>query len=71
MWPAMQSRPDSAQSVGVLSRFLSNAGPAHVELAKYVLRYISGTLEPVITFDGNSDTHDDVTITNSVNCRII
>lgn len=60
MWPAMQTRPDLAESVGVLSRFLSNHRPVHVELTKYVLRYISGTLELGQTFDGEADTPDDV-----------
>ena len=60
MWPAMQSRPDFAQAVGVLSRFCSNPGPAHVEVVKYILRYVSGTLKLGLIFDGNADTPDDV-----------
>ena len=60
MWPAMHSRPDLAYSVGVLSRFCSNPGPVHVELVKHVLRYVSGTLEFGLTFDGEADTPDDV-----------
>ncbi len=60
MWPDMHPRPDLAYSVGVPSRFCSNPGPVHVELVKHVLRYVSGTLELGLTFDGEADTPDDV-----------
>ncbi len=59
-WPAIHSRPDLAYSVGVLSRFCRNPGPTHVELVKHVLRYVSGTLELGLKFDGEADTSDDV-----------
>ena len=35
--PAIYARPDLAYSVGVLSRFCKNSGPADVELVKHVL----------------------------------
>ena len=60
MWPAMHARPDLAYSVGVLSRFCNNPGPVHVELVKHVLRYVSGTLDLGLKFDGEADTPDDV-----------
>ncbi len=60
MWPAIHSRPDLAYSVGVLSRFCRSPGPVHVELVKHVLRYVSGTLELGLTFDGEADTPDHV-----------
>ena len=60
MWPAMHFCPDLAYSVGVLSRFCSNPGPAHVELVKHVLRYVSGTLELGLKFNVEADTPDDV-----------
>ena len=60
MWPAVHSRPDLAQAVGVLSRYCSNPGPIHVALVKQVLRYVSGTLNKGLVFDGSADTPNDV-----------
>ena len=60
MWPAMHSRPDLAYSVGVLSRFCNNPGPVHIRLVKHILRYVSGTLQLGLTFDGGADTPDDL-----------
>lgn len=60
MWRAMQSGPDLAYSVGVLSRFRSNPGPVHVGLVKHVLRYVSGMLDIGLTFNGDADTPNDV-----------
>ena len=60
MWPAVHSRPDLAQAVGVLSRYCSNPGPTHVALVKQVLRYISGTLNRGLVFDGSTDTPNDI-----------
>ena len=59
MWPAMHSRPDLAYLVGVLSRFCSNPGPVHVGLVKHVLRYVCGTIDLGLTFNG-ADIHDGV-----------
>ncbi len=56
----MHSRPDFAYSVGVLSCFCSNPGPMHVELVKYVLQYVSGTLELGLVLNGEVDIHDEV-----------
>ena len=60
MWPAMQFCLDLSESVRVLSKFLKNPRPTHVELAKHILGYISGTLELELTFDDTADTLDDV-----------
>ena len=43
MYAMMGTRPDLAYSVGYLSRFSSNPGPAHVTALKHVLRYLAGT----------------------------
>ena len=60
IWPAMHSCPDLAYSVEVLSRFCSNPGPEHVDLVKHVLRYVSGTLDLGLTFDGEADIPNDM-----------
>ncbi len=49
---------DLAYSLEVLSRFCSNAGLLHVELVKYVWRYVSRILDLGLTFDRGADTSD-------------
>ena len=43
MYLSTQTRPDIAYSMSVLSRFLTNPSPAHIEAAKRVMRYMKGT----------------------------
>lgn len=54
MWPAVHTRPDISYSVGVLSRYCSNPGPAHIQLVKQIFRYIAGTLTTGLTFTADS-----------------
>ncbi len=60
MWLVIHSRSDLAYSVRILRRFCSNPGPTNVELVKNVLRYVSGTLELGLKFNGEADNTDDV-----------
>ena len=60
IWPAMYSCPDLPYSVGVLSCFYSNPGLIHVKLVKHVLCYVSETLYLSLTFDGETNTPDDM-----------
>ena len=60
IWSAIYSGTDWAYSVEVLSRFCSKPWPTHDELVKYVLRYVFGTLQLGLKFDGEEDTPDDV-----------
>jgi hypothetical protein len=46
------SQPDLAHPAGVLSRFLSKWNTSHFKAAKNLLRYIQGTLDRYLTFDG-------------------
>ena len=39
------TRPDLAQSVGLLARFMSNPSEDHLAAAKQVLRYLAGTVD--------------------------
>lgn len=60
MWPAIHSHLDLAHLVEVFSCFCSNPRPVHVEFVKYVLQYVSETLELDFKFDGEADTSDGV-----------
>ena len=46
------TRPDLAQVLGTVNQFCSNPGE-HWKTAKRILRYIKGTIDYGITFDGN------------------
>ena len=50
LYLALTARPDVAQSVGVLSRFMSCPSEEHIEAAKQVIRYLYATKEYGITF---------------------
>lgn len=52
---------DLAYSVRVLSQFCNNPGFVHIELVKYVLQYISETLNLDLKFDKETDIPNDVT----------
>ena len=51
----VNSRPDIAPAVRELCRFLANPGPQHWTAAKRVVRYIKGTAETKLTYDGTTD----------------
>ena len=44
------TRPDIAQGVGALARYMSNPTTEHWQAAKYMLRYLAGTADFGITF---------------------
>jgi phosphopantetheinyl transferase (holo-ACP synthase) len=50
------TRPDIAQSVGVLSRFMSAPTDVHVATAKQVIRYLAGTKTLGLKFSANGNT---------------
>jgi hypothetical protein len=56
LYVTVTARPDVAQAVGVLSRFMSCFDQTHVDATKQVIRYLYGTKTYGITFyrDGNS-----------------
>ncbi|KAJ8127933.1 hypothetical protein O1611_g5703 [Lasiodiplodia mahajangana] len=56
MYAMVGTRPDLAYSVSKLSRFLVNPTRQHLEAAKNVLRYVAGTLDYGLEFDGNNKT---------------
>jgi ribonuclease HI len=50
------TRPDIAQAVGVLSKYMARPTTAHWAAAKGVLRYVAGTKDYGITYGGIGDT---------------
>jgi hypothetical protein len=56
-WLATSARPDIAQTVSKLCRFVSNPGPEHWKAGKQVLRYLKGTKSYGLRYrhDGNRE----------------
>jgi hypothetical protein len=50
MYLSVTTRPDIAQAVGALARYMAAPTTAHWQAAKHVLRYLSGTTTYGITF---------------------
>jgi hypothetical protein len=55
MYAMVCTRPDISHAVGVVSRYMENPGKEHWATVKWVLRYLRGTSNYCITFDGCSD----------------
>lgn len=60
MWPALHACLDLAYLVRLLSGFCKNPALIHKKLLKYVLQYISQTLDLCLKFDKETDTSNDV-----------
>ena len=54
LYLAVCTRPDIAQAVGALCRYMSCPGMVHWEAAKSVLRYVHGTSDYSINFGGGA-----------------
>ena len=52
MYAMVCTRPDIAHAVGVLSRFMSNPRKEHWTTVKRVLRYLCGTSDYVLWYQG-------------------
>ena len=50
LYLSLTARPDVAQSVGILSRFMACPGPEHVKAAKQVIQYLYATKDMGITY---------------------
>ncbi|KAK9940454.1 hypothetical protein M0R45_017116 [Rubus argutus] len=53
MYAMVCTRPDIAQAVGVVSRYLSNPGRDHWEAVKWILRYLRGSSKFCLCFGGS------------------
>ena len=54
MYAMVCTRPDIAQAVGVVSRFMNNLGKGHWEVVKWILRYLRGTSHYSLCFGGSN-----------------
>jgi hypothetical protein len=52
MYAMVCTRPDIAQAMGVVSRYMSNPGKIHWQIVKWILRYLKGTSNHVLRFRG-------------------
>jgi len=50
MYVVVCTRPDIAQAVGVISRYISNPGKVHWRVVKWILRYLKGSSD--LCYDG-------------------
>jgi len=46
------TRSDIAQAVGVVSRYMSNLGKEHWRAVKWILRYLKGSSNMILCYDG-------------------
>ena len=56
MYAMVCTRPDIAQAVGAVSRYMNNPGKVHWEAVKWILRYLRGTTEKALCFKGGDTT---------------
>ncbi|KIJ49713.1 hypothetical protein M422DRAFT_89278, partial [Sphaerobolus stellatus SS14] len=54
---ALHTRPDIAYAVGYLGRFNHCYGQSHWKAVKHVFRYLKGTLDYKLTYQGSLDQH--------------
>jgi len=53
MFAMICTRPDIAQAVGVVSRYMANPGREHWNCVKRILRYIKGTSDVALCYGGS------------------
>ena len=56
MYAMLGTRPDLAFSITRLAKFASNPSKHHMRLAQYVLRYLRGTKDYALCYDGDSNS---------------
>ena len=59
MYAMISTRPDLAQTISVTSRYMSNHGKEHWSAIKWLMRYLKGSTEVGILFDGGSEHKGD------------
>ena len=72
MYAMVCTRPDIAQAVGVVSRFLSNPGREHWNAVKWILRYLKGTSKQCLCFgNGNAmlESYTDADMAGDIDAR--
>ncbi|KAL5758288.1 hypothetical protein ACOSP7_020899 [Xanthoceras sorbifolium] len=56
MYAMVCTRPDIAQAVGAVSRYMNNPGKIHWEVVKWIFRYLRGTTKKALCFKGGDTT---------------
>ncbi|KAE8664067.1 hypothetical protein F3Y22_tig00112857pilonHSYRG00227 [Hibiscus syriacus] len=67
------TRPDIAQAVGAVSRYMNNPGKVHWKAVKWILRYLRGTTNKALCFKGGDTTltgYVDADLAENVNIRM-
>ncbi len=54
MYPMLCTRPDLANAVRQVSKFLEAPGPEHWQAVKRIFRYVNGTLSHCLKYDGKA-----------------
>jgi len=54
LYAALLTRPDIAYTVNTLAKYSSNPGPEHIKAVKRIFRYLKGSLDYTITYNGNT-----------------
>jgi len=52
MYAMLCTRPDICFAVGLVSRYQSNPGPTHWQAVKRIMRYLRGTTDLVLCYQG-------------------
>jgi len=52
MYAMIYTRPDIAQAMGVVNRFMTNPGQEHWNIVKRILRHVKGTLDAALCYGG-------------------
>ncbi len=56
MYAMVCTRPDISQAVSLVSRYMHNPGKVHWHAAKWILRYIAGTVDVGLKFEKSEDS---------------
>ncbi|XP_059069800.1 secreted RxLR effector protein 161-like [Cryptomeria japonica] len=54
MYAIVSTRPNIAQAVGVLGRFMANPSKMHWDVVKRVIKYLKGMTQYTLCYQGNS-----------------
>lgn len=72
MYAMISTRPDLAQSLSIVSRFLSKPNVNHCNLVRHIFQYVRGNLENVLVFKPTKDIiltgYVDAAYGNNFNC---
>jgi hypothetical protein len=62
MYAMVCTRPDISHAVGVLSRYMSKPGKEHWTIVKRVFKYLCGTSDYAICYQGRPGPHREIDI---------